>query len=122
MIRTVLTASALTLGSLVTPAFSELKNSTIEYGNFSFTNPLISINYAQSWHEPVEYALAITTKDPVKADNGQGQSTALLVNCKSGRYSIALGNTREKKFEETVKLYFVNFCSFHKKTFDHALW
>ena len=123
MIRSTLTATALALGSLVSTALAEkLKDSTIEYGNVSFTDPLISINYAQSWREPAEYALAITTKNPVKAINGQGQSTALLVNCKSGRYSVAFGYRLEQNVEETVDRIFGNFCSFHKKTFSHALW
>ena len=123
MIRTTLTAAALALSSLLAPANAEgLYDSNIEYGNFSFTNPLISINYARSWDEPAEYALAITAKNPIFADNGLRQSTALLVNCKLGKYSVAFGYKIEKSVAATAEVLAINFCGFHKKTFSHSLW
>ena len=123
MIRITLTAAALALSSLVAPAHTEgIYGSNIEYGNISYTNPLMSINYVQSWDEPAEYALAITAKNSIKANNGQRQSTALLVNCKSGLYSVSFGYKIEKSIEEAVEVLAINFCNFHKKSFAHTLW
>ena len=80
----------------VAPAIAEeLNASTLEAGNFSFDQPLVSMNYAQSWQNPAEYAVAITAKNPVLAANGLNQSTALLVNCKSGNYEACYENVSE---------------------------
>ena len=123
MIRAKLTAIMIALLFPVAPAIAEeLNASTLEAGNFSFDQPLVSMNYAQSWQNPAEYAVAITAKNPVLAANGLNQSTALLVNCKSGNYSVAFGQYLDKTVTEAAEYLAIIFCNFHKETFAHKHW
>ena len=123
MIRAKLTAVAIALLFPAAPAIAEeLNASTVQAGNFTFDKPLVSMNYAQSWEKPSEYAVAISAKNPVLAANGLNQSTALLVNCKSGNYSVAFGQYLDKTVAEEVEYLVINFCNFHKETFAHNLW
>ena len=69
-----------------------LPASTIESGLISQSDPPLTITYAQSEDNPVEFALSITTADdPVKADNGLPLSTAIFVNCSFGTYTASFG-------------------------------
>ena len=123
MIRATLTATAIALGTLATPALAEeLIESTIAIGNIISTDPLLTINYAQSQDDTAEYALAITAPDAIKSANGLVQSTAVLANCKSRKYSASFGYRPDKSFEETAALMVIFFCSFHKQSFSHSLW
>lgn len=123
MTCTTLTAATMALSVLVAPALADdSRVKSIEFGNVWFTDPMLSLNYAQSQDDPAEFALAVTTPDPVKSKNGLAQSTAVLVNCKSGKYSASFGYHPEKSFEDDAELIAVKFCNIHKKSFSHSLW
>lgn len=113
--------------AFMSPAFAGVAAATIEYGNFTFTKPLISINYAMSQNNNAVFALAITHSDQMAAvfknnsKAGLTESTAILVNCKSDLFTASFGYDAGdyKKAAETIA---ADFCAFHKKTWKHSFW
>ena len=99
-----------------------LPASTIESGLISQSDPPLTITYAQSEDNPVEFALSITTADdPVKADNGLPLSTAIFVNCSFGTYTSSFGFLAEdsREIAETIAH---EFCIKHERAFSHKLF
>ena len=105
------------------PVFAEGSvDSNIENGNFAFTKPyLMSISYARSADDNALYALAITAKDQEQDNNGLDISTALSVNCKTGRVTAAFGFDVVEPIR-TARLIAGSFCMIHKKQFSHSYW
>ena len=95
---------------------------TIQAGNFWFREPLMmSVNYAQSQENSALFALGIThSNSRMVPEVGLAESSALLINCRSGEFSAAFAY--ETDFEKTAKAITRNFCDAHKKTFKHSLW
>lgn len=100
----------------------DLQGPSIEHGGFVFTDPPLSMSYAMSRTEATEFALAVTTLNPVKTQNGLEQATAIYVNCESGNYAAAFGFRPKQNSQEAIELMAINFCSFHKQSFSHSLW
>ena len=115
------------LTACASPTFAGVAPTTIEYGNFTFTKPLISINYAMSQNNNALFALAITHSDQMAAvfknnsKAGLTESTAIIVNCKSGLFTASFGYDAGdyKKAAETIV---ADFCAFHKQTWKHSFW
>ena len=97
-------------------------DSNIANGNFAFTKPyLMSVSYARSAEDNALYALAITVKDQEQDENGLDISTALSVNCKTGRLTAAFGFDVVEPIK-TGQLIAGGFCMIHKKQFSHSYW
>ena len=111
------------LMTLSSPVHAEgLAKSTIESGVFSKTDPPLTITYAQSEDNPVEFALSVTTaEDPIKASNGLPLSTAIFANCSFGTYTASFGYL-SKDPREAAETIAHDFCIKHERYFSHKLF
>ena len=95
---------------------------TIRNGNFAFTKPyLMSVSYSRSSEDKALFGLAITTKEKNKDQNGLGIPTALITNCKTGRFSAALYFEVEEAIEAARRIA-GSFCFMHKQYWSHSFW
>ena len=97
-------------------------NPNIRNGNFEFTKPyLMSVSYSRSSEDKALFGLAITTKEQNKDRNGLDIPSAMIMNCKTDRFSAALYFELEEAIEG-AKLIAGSFCYMHKHYWSHSHW
>ena len=95
---------------------------TIENGNFAFTKPyLMSVSYSRSADDKTLFALAVTTKELNKDQNGLDVPTAMIMNCKTGIIFAAIYFEVEEAIE-AAKHIAGSFCFMNKQHWSHSFW
>lgn len=99
---------------------------TIDYGNFTFPEPSISISsYARSDKSKTLFAVAITNKNHIVDKNGLVVPSSMLVDCKEGsaqfnfnEKSAGINKQTMDRMEQEV----IKFCQTHKQVWKHSDW
>jgi hypothetical protein len=123
MKKALFVAFLLPISAFTTSAAEGIK-STSEMGVFSFNEPRVAINYIRDPGSNEQFALAIGVPElSVSAPNGLKQTTAMIINCKTGRYAVTLGWKIDRKDQKPwARKIGGIFCWFHQKNFKHSLW
>ena len=123
MKKALFVAFLLPISAFPTSAEEGIK-STSEMGVFSFNEPRVAINYIRDPGSNERFALAIGVPElGVSAPNGLKQTTAMIINCKTGRYAATFGWKIERINQKPwARKIGGIFCWFHQKNFKHSLW
>ena len=114
MKKALFVAFLLPISAFPTSAEEGIK-STSEMGVFSFNEPRVAINYIRDPGSNERFALAIGVPElGVSAPNGLKQTTAMIINCKTGRYAVTLGWKVDRKDQKPwARKISEIFCWFH---------
>ncbi|EHA63172.1 hypothetical protein Syn8016DRAFT_0213 [Synechococcus sp. WH 8016] len=93
-------------------------------GVVSFDEPRAAIKNIRDPVSNEQFALAIGVPElGVRPPNGLKQTTAMIIDCKTGRYAATFGWKIERKNQKPWTRKIGGFFYwFHQKNFKHSLW